>query len=65
MGELWELRAEALLPVLQAAARITHSPKFQVKHKGDAVLIPNKEYEDLCEAVESYRLAADREGGNG
>jgi hypothetical protein len=54
----------ALLPILQAAAKITHSPKFQLRGKGDTVLIPSKEYEDLYEAVESYRLAAEKEGAN-
>lgn len=59
--ELWQVRAEALLPILQAAVKITHNPNFSISGKAGAVLIPQKEYEALCEAVETFRLAAKQE----
>lgn len=59
-SELWRVRAEALLPVLQAAIEITHSPNFAISKNG-AVLIPRKEYEALHQAVEAFRLAAGQE----
>lgn len=60
-AEPWQARCEALLPILQAAINITHGSKFLLRGKGDSVLIPCREYEALYEAVESYRLAAERE----
>ena len=61
LTEPWQARAEAMMPILQAALNMTHSPKFQLKGKGDTVLIPIKEYEALYDAVEAFRLAAEQE----
>jgi len=60
-SEPWQERAEALLPILQAAVAVTHNPNFKLSSKNGKVLIPQGEYEALYEAVEAYRLAAEQE----
>ncbi|HEY9628823.1 MAG TPA: hypothetical protein V6C84_16100 [Coleofasciculaceae cyanobacterium] len=54
-AEPWQERAIALLDVLRAAVKVTHSGKFELR-QGGCYLVEISDFEALKAAVEDVRL---------
>lgn len=60
--EIWEVRARALLPILQAAIDLTQGV-FDLKGSStNQTIVPAKQYEVLRQVVTEYLKAAKQEG---
>ncbi len=61
--DLWQLRALASLPVIEAAIKLTQV-RFEIRGKSPSeTIVPTADYEALKAAVELYLAAANREKG--
>jgi len=63
-GQLWKARAEALLPILEAAVKLTMGAEYEVSSNrgGGGVMVDRDRYyrlKDLCESMREASQAED------